>query len=50
MFLNDIAIFILSEPVEFTDNVQPACLPNPDYGSSFPLANVTAYASGWVKK
>ena len=42
--LNDISLFILSEPVELTNEIQIACLPV----NSFPPYNVNAYASGWV--
>jgi hypothetical protein len=43
-------MIILSKPLEFKVNIQPACLPNPDYGIVYPLANQTAYTSGWVNK
>jgi secreted trypsin-like serine protease len=47
-FLNDISIYKLKTPVELNQFVQPACLPNPDSGSSQPPTNAYVFASGWV--
>jgi secreted trypsin-like serine protease len=46
-YSNDVAIYLLSSPIEFNDYVQPACLPAPSYGI-YPTTNSTVYASGWV--
>lgn len=44
--INDIALFILAEPIELNDYIQLACLP--EISKSFPLYNESSYASGWV--
>ena len=44
---NDIAILQLAEAVTFNEYVQPACMPNPSYGS-YPSDDSAAYTSGWV--
>ena len=45
--MNDVALYILANPVSFNQYVQPACLPNPALGS-YPPVNTAVYASGWV--
>ena len=48
--LNDIAILHLDGEVCLNEYVQPACLPNPNYGIDIPSSsNISCvYASGWV--
>ena len=48
-YLNDIALFLLSSPIQFNQYIQPACLPNPSYGSVYPTTVQTAYLQGWVR-
>ena len=46
-------IIQLSSPVTFNSYIQPACLPNPSYGTTYPSTtntNITAYAMGWGTK
>ena len=42
LIINDMAIVRLSEPMQYTRSVQPACLPGPD-----PRVNSTVVAIGW---
>lgn len=44
---NNIAIFILSKPIQFNEYIQPACLPNPSYGTVYPTTTMDAYVAGW---
>ena len=46
--LNDIAIFQLEKPIKFNEYVQPACMPNPSYGSYPDNVTNPAFTSGWV--
>lgn len=41
---DDIALINLNSPVEWSDRVQPACLPNPDQDS---FAGLVATVAGW---
>lgn len=41
---HDIALIQLDQQVEWTDFIQPACLPNPDKES---FSGVTATVAGW---
>lgn len=46
--LNDICILILSNPIEYTRHIKPACLPySVDF--NFPQPNTYSYAVGWGK-
>ena len=43
-------IIQFSSPVTLNSHIQPACLPDPSYGTSYPSTtnkNITAYAMGW---
>lgn len=42
---NDFIILKLSQPLQFNDNVQPACLPSADYAPE--LTGKTCVVSGW---
>ena len=44
---NDIAILKLSEPLQFNENVQPACLPNSDGLMDLQYSNQKCVTSGW---
>ncbi len=48
-YLNDIMLIILSQRIEYTKNIKPACLPKLD-GGNFPSAEDDVFAVGWVKK
>jgi hypothetical protein len=42
-------LIILSQRIEYTKNIKPACLPKLD-GGNFPSAEDDVFAVGWVKK
>jgi len=42
--MNDIAILVLQQPIKFTKNVQPICLPDP---GETPAPNTEATVAGW---
>ena len=44
---NDIAILKLYEPLQFNDNVQPACLPNSIELIDLQYSNAKCITSGW---
>jgi hypothetical protein len=44
---NDLALLILKKPAVLNENVQIACLPNPNQVFYSPKFNITAFISGW---
>lgn len=46
-FYNDIGVVRLARPVQFSDYIQPVCLPHSRASSSKPMVGVMATVVGW---
>ena len=49
MFYNDFVILKLGSPLQFDDNVQPACLPSSQKYLDFDITEERCFTSGWGK-
>ena len=45
--VNDIALLILTTPIQSNDFIKPACLPQA-FSTTYPTSNQKVFAVGWV--